>query len=200
MTKLFNFTEGHFDSLLKQKIPLECIFLLEMLVNERDVDNEPYLSYLQRLQRKGYIDGKQQLTEYGTALYKSLFENVVAVKPKRAIVKDDLFEVWWSECYPSTNDFTIEGRHFQGTQRKNIKREDCKRLFAALCNSFAPEDILEATKYHIQTAKEISLKKRQNQLDYIPNSERYLREKYFEPYISKYKANKGKQTIKEFEI
>lgn len=196
MTKLFNFTEGHFDSLLKQKIPLECIFLLEMLVNERDVDNEPYLSYLQRLQRKGYIDGKQQLTEYGKALYKSLFEDVVAVKPKRAVEKNDLFEKWW-ETYPATNDFEINGRHFQGSQVKRVQKAECQKMFNVLSNSYKPEDIIDATAYHIKNAKEVSFKKRENQLTYVTNSLRYLTQKYFEPFIGKLKKE---EKPKEFEI
>jgi hypothetical protein len=197
MTKLFNFTEGQFDSLLKQKIPLECVFLLEMLVNERDVDNEPYLSYLQRLQRKGYIDGKQQLTEYGTALYKSLFEDIVAVKPRRVAEKNDLFEQWW-ETYPMSNDFTINGRHFQGSQMKRMQKAECQKLFNILCNSFKGEDIIAATAYHINNAKEISFKKRENQLTYIPNSLRYIREKYFEAFIKKVAEKSSAPT--DFEI
>lgn len=199
MTKLFNFTEGQFDSLLKQKIPLECVFLLEMLVDKANVDDESYLPYLQRLQRKGYIDGKQQLTEYGTALYKSLFENVVAVKPKIIAIKNDLFEKWW-EIYPATNDFEINGRHFQGSQVKRIQKAECQKMFSVLSNSYRPEDIIDATAYHINNAKEVSFKKKDNQLTYVTNSLRYLREKYFEPYIEKVKKTNKPTASKEFEI
>lgn len=192
MNKLFNFTENHFLSLLKQKIPLDCIFLLEMLINKEDVDSEEFLPFLQRLQRKGYIDVKGELTEYGKGLYDSMSEEAVLVKVKKKVEKNDDFERWW-DVYPATNDFMIHNRHFQGSQKKNIKKDDCKRIFTALCNTYKAEEIIKATEYHIYMAKEISFKKKDNQLTFIPNSERYLREKYFEAYIEKYK-NSGKKT------
>lgn len=199
MSKLFNFTENHFLSLIKQKIPLDCIFLLELIILEENIDSEEYLPFIQRLQRKGYIDGKQKPTEYGAALYKSLFEEVVAVKPKTIVQKNDLFEKWW-ETYPATNDFTINGRHFQGSQTKRIQKDECRKMFAIMCNSFKGEDIIAATAYHINNAKEVSFKRKDNQLTYVTNSLRYLREKYFEPFISKVKEKEQIAASKEFEI
>lgn len=191
MTELFNLPTAHFQSLISQKIPLDCIYLLEMINNGENIDSEEFLSFLQRLQRKGYIDVHLKMTKYGEELYKSLFEEIVAVKVKKAVEKNDDFEKWWS-IYPATNDFEINGKHFQGSQKKNIRKDECKKLFTILCNSFKAEDIIVATEYHINTAKEISYKKRENQLTYITNSERYLRERYFEAYIEKAKNYKPK--------
>lgn len=183
MNKLFNIPTAHFHNVIKQKIPLDCIYLLEMINGEEDVNFEEFLPFLQRLQRKGYIDNQMKMTKYGKDLYESLFQETVAVKPKR-IDKNEEFEKWWA-IYPTTNDFEINGKHFQGTQKKNIRKDECKKLFTILCNSFKAEDIIKATAYHINMAKELSYKKRDNQLTFIPNSERYLREKYFESYIGK---------------
>lgn len=198
MQELFSLSTGNFQSLLKQKIPLDCIYLLEMINNGEETDSEEFLPFLQRLQRKGYIDVHLKMTKHGEELYKSLFEEKVYVKPKKAEKNSD-FERWWA-IYPATNDFEINNKHFQGSQKKNIKKDQCATLFNILCNSFTAEDIIRATEYHIFTAKQISYKKGENQLTYIPNSERYLREKYFEGYIDKYKKLGKKQENKDFEI
>jgi hypothetical protein len=199
MTELFNLSTAHFHSLLKQKLPLDCIYLLEMINNGEEIDSEEFLPLLQRLQRKGYISAHLKMTEYGNKLYNSLFEEIVFIKPKQTIAKNDKFSDWWT-IFPATNDFEINGKHFQGSQKKNIKREECHNIFNILCNSFSPDDIIAGTNYHIQTAKEISFKKKENQLTYIPNSLRYLKEKYFEGYIEKAKKVVKIETSKEFEI
>lgn len=191
--KLFNINEDHFLSLSRKKIPLNALYLLEMIKLEKEPDDESYMPMLQWLQRKGYIDNKQKMTQYGEELYNSLFiegEKIVAKRTKKE--KNTLFDKWWEEIYPATNDFEIEGKHFPGSQKKNVKKEECERLFIVLCNSFRGEDIILATKYHIDMAKRISSKKGENQLTYITNSERYLRERYFEPYIEKAKNYKPK--------
>lgn len=101
------------------------------------------------------------------------------------------FDQWWT-IYPATNDFEINGRHFKGSQKKNVNKGQCKEIFDRYVKLklFLAEDIIRATEYHINLAKELSLKKGENQLTYITNSERYLREKYFEPYIEKSKKKK----------
>lgn len=201
MNSLFNFSVEHFRTLCKQKMPLECIFLLEMIKYEVDVDNQDYITGLQRLQRKGYIDSKGKLTQYGEELYNSMWEDAVETKvQKRKKVDGSKFEEWWA-VYPTTNFFEIEGREFKGTQNKRIKKEECEKLFTLLCVSLSPDDIIKATAFHIQTAKEISYKKKENQLTYIANSERYLREKFFEPYLERAKkAELTAVTKKDFEI
>lgn len=202
MNKLFNFSEKHFQILCKLKLPVDCIFLLEMIKNEEDVSNEEYLPILQRLQRKGYIDVKGILTSYGNALYNSMWEDVteeIIVTKRRIRVEGDKFEQWW-DVYPATNDFEMNGKHFQGTQKKNTGKEEARKLFEAVTLSIPPDDVIKATEYHINMAKEISFKKKENQLTYIPNACRYLREKYFEPYISKFKNVVKTSFPKEFEI
>jgi len=203
MTKLFNFTQAHYSSLCKQKIPLDCMFILEMIKEEQDIDNEEFLPFIQRLQRKGYIDIHNNLTSYGEELYESMKNEVVTeVKTrKRPRVNGEKFDEWW-ETYPATNNFTIQNTDFKGTQNKRIKKDECKRLFNVMCSSeFDPDDVILATKHHLQTAMELSLKRRENQVSFIPNSERYLRERYFEPYIKLYKEKqKTAKSGGDFEI
>lgn len=184
--RIFNIDDGNIRQLIRGKIPLECAYVLEVLNAGGDVGEECN-KFLQYLQRKGYITHKGEVTKYGKALYEGLFQKLEtenAPPAKKALKKDDGdFEKWW-EIYPPTNHFEHKGKTFEGTQKKNVKKEECKKLFFILTNGeFTAHQVIEATKYHINAAKDLSIKKRDNQLNYVPNSERYLRERYFEPYI-----------------
>jgi hypothetical protein len=95
------------------------------------------------------------------------------------------FDEWWA-IFPSTDYFEINGRVFKGSRKMNIKKGECKLIFDRYVELglFLADDIIKATDYHIMLSKEESLKKGQNKLSFITNSERYLRERYFEPYIA----------------
>lgn len=184
---VFNIKKEHFIFLCKNKIPLDCIFIIEMIKKGEDINNEYFLPFIQRLQRKGYLDVHNKITVYGEELYNSLKEDIkeeIAI-PKRNILDKNKFDEWW-ENFPDSNYFTYNGVSFKGTQNKKIQKEQCRKMFNVLSTSlFTADDIINSTKYHISTAMELSIKKRENQLTFIPNSERYLREQYFKPYIER---------------
>lgn len=195
-------SQGHFQNLNKAGLTLNSIYLLEQIINQADIsglDDRHSLSALQTLQRKGYVDIKMQVSQTGLELYQSLDTEILVTKKIKK--QDDKFEEWWN-VYPATDDFEINGRHFKGSQKKNIKKDECLVLFNKLINSgFTPDDIINATKYNIDNAKNLSLRKGTNQLSFITNSERYLREKCFEPFISKVQSKtKISDEPKTFEI
>lgn len=182
----FGFDGAHYSFLKKNKIPVGAIFILECIIKNRVIP-EGGMDDLQWLQRKGYIAlSGLAATLAGEELYCIMFEDNVPAKPakKAATVKNDDFETWW-DIFPATNGFEINGREFKGVRALRQKKEECRRKFFELTQKFKVEEIIGATKVHFQLAKEISWKKGENQLTYIPNSERYLRERVFEPYISK---------------
>lgn len=155
------------------------ILFLQMLANgeEIDLDHPKSAAILSVLERKELILGTE-ITQKGTTIL-----NGIEISSKNSAKKEDLFSKWW-EIYPSTDAFTLDGRKFMGTQSKKLKKVDCKKLFdAAIKEGTSPEDIIRATAYHIEQAKKLSLKKGESQLSYIPNSERYLRNKVYEPFI-----------------
>lgn len=121
------------------------------------------------------------------------FQQPIAVKAEKIASE---FDNWWS-VYPPTNNFEFNGRMFKGTRKMNINKSNCKEIFDRYVSLklFTAEDIIRATDYHINLAKEESYKTGQNKVSYITNSERYLKEKYFEPYIdlSKNKKATGKR-------
>lgn len=191
LNKPFYIDVAHFVRLKKAKIQMEGLYVLHLLMEGIELPPEA-LNSRDWLRRKQYIDDNQAITDWGKELYASLTGEVTDVlkkavnkaKPIGGEEKKDSFEAWWN-TYPASNYFEHKGKTFKGTQAKRQKKEECRKLFIVLCNShFRAEDVIRATKFHIDMAKEESVIRRDNQLSFIPNSERYLREKKFEPFIS----------------
>lgn len=108
------------------------------------------------------------------------------------------FEEWWS-IYPSSNNFTFRSIPFIGTQSKKIKKDDCFDVFCKLTLKFNPDVIIAATSNHVEIAKIESYNKGVNQITFIPNSYRYLKEELFIPFI-KESGEEENKTFKNFEI
>lgn len=183
MKKLFNIKEEHMISLAKAKIPLESIYILGLIKAGKDVPEEMG-KFQQYLVRKAYVDMKGVITEYGIKLYESLFKSPkTIIKTKKQVVKNDDFEKWWL-CFPSTDHFTINGRTFQGTRSMKVGKEKCKQYFTVIINEgILGEDVIRSTEWLIKSAMEKSLRVGQNQVSYIPATERFLRERKFQPFI-----------------
>jgi hypothetical protein len=140
--------------------------------------------------RKMLITDDGRITKLGEE-YLDILNTPVQEEVKAEVRQDSGFDVWW-ETYPSTDYFEYKGRTFQGTQKKHLKKGECKTLFDRMVSLklFTETQIIGATQFHIEMAKQMSLKRGINQLSFIPNSERYLREKVFEPFIKQYEKKK----------
>lgn len=164
----------------------DAISLLLFLKEGEELDEEhPKTKAILNLLERKQLIGEGGLTLLGEEILANLGEEKVIPKLK----KTEFFEEWW-KVYPATDSFVWEGRTFSGTQSKRVKKELCKQHFNKQVNEgILAQDIIEATKYHIEQAKKLSLKKGDSQLSYIANSERYIRERMYEPYIEMCKSN-----------
>ena len=167
-------------------------FLLFLQSGEQLDENHPKTKALLSLMERKELIIESKITVKGEELLNNLDQfGEILIKE----VKIDKFSEWWA-IYPSTDGFVLDGRKFEGSQSKRIKKDVCKKTFNKLINSgLDADDIINATKYHIEQAKKLSLKKGSSQLSYIGNSERYLREAMFEPYIE---LSREQETIPEF--
>jgi len=171
----------------------DAVSLLQFIKDEEELDESHMKtsSILSLLSRKQLVN-EGKLTVLGQELLDSLDLDELAPIKQKAISK---FDEWW-KIYPGTDAFVYEGQTFSGTQSKRTKKDLCKSHFKkAVNNGISEEDIINATKFHVEQAKKLSLKKG-NQLSFIANSERYLRESMYEPYIELSKNVIKEETFK----
>jgi len=169
----------------------DAISILQFIKEQEELDEEHLKtqSILSLLERKQLIN-ENKLTLLGEELLNSLeLEELVSIKK----IKVDKFEDWW-KIYPATDGFTMDGKTFMGTQSKRIKKDACKALFKKIVNEgYSEDDIINATKFHMEQAKKLSFKRGVSQISFIGNSFRYLNEKMFEPYIQSSKVVESKE-------
>ncbi len=187
--KLFNLSPYHFMEVIGKGFDFNYIYLLSLVDEGYEISsfkNSKIEAIIQSLVRKELITDNHKITQTGKDLLEFCNSSKRLQLNKLSENKED-FEKWWSE-YPASNNFSYNGKLFEGSQSKRIQKDDCKILFNKLINSgYKPEDIIGATKYHIELTKKLSFTKKDNQLSYVYNSARYLREKSFEAYIEIYK-------------
>lgn len=177
-------TYNKWKQLAEEGYNSDVIAFLGFLEQGEEIEQEHSKSkaILNMLIRKELITEENKLTLLGKEMLEmansdNLFSPVVIPRAKES------FDEWW-KCYPPTDGFEIDGRTFMPSQSKRIKKDACKAKWKKLLNEgIKAEDIINATAYHIEQVKKISAKKSQNQLSFVPNSERYIREELFIPYI-----------------
>lgn len=205
---MFNYQEVSevlINELKTLRIDLSVYWGMLKIKNEGELNNQ-HKHIFSALKRKMWIDDNLKLNIAGLDVLRQLEE--LEKNPKelksdkiKENFKEEIkekFEEWWN-VYPSTNNFTYRSTHFTGIQSKRIKKEDCFDLFYKLTLKFEPDLIIRATANHIEIAKLESYNKGQNQITFIPNSLRYLREEIFLPFIKEFGEDDNK-TFKNFEI
>lgn len=178
------------ETLKKDNFNLNHLWILHKLEKENIFVDIPETRGLER--RLYILDN--QITERGKDYYYSLITENTLGKSDKKISKDEIneaFDKWWGTrgtegIYPSTDFFIHEGKQFLGVQKKNIKKEDCKSEFRkiVLSGEYTSEEIIQGTSKHIETAKKDSIKKKTNQITFIGNSLRYLKERMFAPFVN----------------
>lgn len=192
-------------AVIQTDLDLGSYLVLELMRNNNSYQGDNYSinAFMKTLLIKGYVS-QNKITDKGLDLLHSVDVIIGEAIPKVPSLKKskDKFDEWWS-VYPATNNFEYKGMKFTGAQTKRIKKEDCKKLFNKLVVlGLDADDIINATKYHIERVKELSYKdfKKANGLTFVANSERYLREKLFEPYIEMAKKPITETLTNTFEI
>lgn len=193
-----NITSQQLEQIYSQGLSMDIVWILQLLDKEVIIIEEAsdkVKNYIQTCLRKQLITEDLKLTLKGQEVIKQLIggEEIKAKKREKS-----QFDFWW-EIYPSTNCFSVKGKSFDGTQKKNIRKDDCRAKFNKYVESgeFTAEDIISATQFHIQMCMDQSFKKKENQLTFCPNSLRYINEKYFEPYIRLSKISKNLDKIEQ---
>lgn len=190
-----NITLEKYIKILDAGYSLDILYLLKLIKDKVDITDvilHPKIEAInQMLLRKQLITDDNGITMSGNELL-SYLEDVDNDKELVKRLKTTDFEKWWV-TYPSSNMFVYKNKTFRGTQSKRIKKVECRQLFNKYLNEgFLADDIINATEYHFQVAKDLSFKEGKNQLSFIGNSYRYLNEKMFVPFIELYKQKATK--------
>lgn len=185
------------EKLRKDKLDLIHLWLLENLIEGTYIE-VPDMNALKR--RLFCLEG--EITEKGKDYYNSLISGTTRSQSQSRDNITEQFNKWWGTreiegAYPSTNAFFYEGRKFSGSQAKKIKKEECRLEFQkiVLSGDFSAEEIIQGTENHILAAKRTSLRKGENQISFIPNSYRYLRERLFSAFIEATTETKKEQRV-----
>jgi hypothetical protein len=176
----------NFKKLMEAGMELSWMYLLELSLLDYDVNvfaTGKLLNVLQTLIRRQLITKEGKITEEGKHVLEEMEEEGRGHVKKRAVEKGTKFKEWWN-VFPISDAFEYKGKTFQGIRRMKTAEMNCEIQFNKLINEgMNADDVINATITHIEQAKSLSYKRGANQLTFIPSSERYLREKCFEPYI-----------------
>lgn len=191
-----------FEEICEQGYDLNMLFIISL--SREDIEgfsSSKIKAWIQTCIRKGLLNPDLTLTLSGRSLLEMSNEQLV-IENAETEKKLDLtieFEKWW-EIFPSTDYFEWKGKTFEGGRALKMnkttgKPNNCKSNFYNIVNEgkYSPEDVIRATKFHVETIKDLSVKKNENKLSYLPNSERYLRQRMFGPYVELSKTTRVKE-------
>lgn len=138
------------------------------------------------LEKYGYIY-EDQITPKGKDLvfeannWEEIYEPMKQAKKVERVYSKE-FEAWW-ETMPSTDNFEIDGKLFQGIRSLRDKKPECQTKFDNLTKFVSAQELIDALKYEVDARIDQSLLRGANQLSFIKNTWSYLHNKSFEPYL-----------------
>lgn len=195
---LFRFGTGDIANIMNEGLDLNMVWILETLARkELSIDIIPsskFSSWVQTLKRKQFLTEAGTVSTKGAALLAQLGATVPGLSTYMPTV--DMFNIWWSS-YPPTATFTYRGVSFTSSQVKRIKKTLCRRAWDEILleGEYTADQIVNGTRNHIAMAMEESVKNKENRVHFIFNSERYIRERCFAPYIETVEAQVNHDTI-----
>jgi len=194
----------NYEEIFEQGYDLNMLFVISLSREEiESFSSSKVKAWVQTCIRKGLLNEDLTITLSGRQLLdlsnRKFTNDEIQTAVKSVIDLSEDFEKWW-EIFPSTDYFEWKGKTFEGGRALKInkttgKPNNCKSNFYNIVNEgkYSPEDIIRATEFHVETIKDLSVKKNENKLSFLANSERYLRQRMFGPYVELSKGKKPKQ-------
>jgi len=189
--ELFTLTIEQFAQVIELGVPLEALFVMECIIQGTNpalhIKSQRLGGITQLLTRKNYLSKEGTITPLGKKFYDTLrcggMELEIAVKE----IKDQSnssFEVWW-KVFPATDGFEYRGQKFEKTRALRTGESVCRILFEknSTTTAYTAEQIIEATKAHLELVKRQSIKTGTNKMSFINNSQTYLRNRIYEAFM-----------------
>lgn len=196
-TPLFHFSTENLFTIITAELDLNLLFALEaeaLGVVTSAIPVSKLAAWRQTLIRKQFLTREGKISTKGAALLAQLGATVPGLSTYRPTV--DLFEIWWN-TYPPNATFTHKGVTFTSSQVKRIKKTLCREHWNELLleGEYTAEQIIKGTSNHIALAMDESVKSKENKIQFVFNSERYIRERCFAPYIKNTESQVNHDTI-----
>lgn len=182
-SNLFQFSKEQIEKIFNEGLDMNTIFMLEVIAKQIDTGKvygtAKALGWTQTLTRKQFLTSEGKVSTKGRSLLLFLSGGEVA----KFHQKEDKFKTWWN-AYPRTAQFKHKGVVFRSVQVKRIKEKECRTLWEeCIAEGYTPDQIIQGTMNHFQTAKDLSVKEKENKVQYINNSYTYLSRRAFVDYI-----------------
>jgi len=182
-------TPYHYETLIKQSISLDQIYLLTLIQNEYDIapmmkESLRLGAILASLIRKGYVDPTtEKITTTGEELLLFLGSPEMT-KLARKVVKTEEFDEWW-KAFPGTDNFVHNGKKFKGSRGLKRSIDDCRVKFNKILaeGNYSARELIDAMKLDVEMKKDKSVTTGENRLSFLQNSLTYLNQRSFEPFI-----------------
>jgi hypothetical protein len=178
----------NFYEILNRGYSLDQMYLL--LSIERGTsgfpDTQRVNSLLQSLVRKGLCTEAFGVTELGREMTALLLSQEAAPPDIRTRRTEGVsFYAQWLKCFPITDGFTWKGRTFPKTRALRKNTEKCRELFARIIREgeYTANDLCNAIIAECLAKMEESVKRGENKMSYVVNSESYLRQRVFEGFV-----------------
>lgn len=182
---LFNVGPAGLSILLESGLELNHLYVLEQIAFSCFIQGHIKLqNWVQTLVRKRYVTPELELTLSGTCLLEEVRHGRRNPMPQYTKA-DDPFELWWKNAYPHTDMFEYNGISFTGTQSKLEDKEGSRKQYWEGINELriTTDDLFWATVCQVDNSKKLSLRSGRSELRYLPNSYRYLKLRYYKPFI-----------------
>lgn len=187
-----NINENQIRALGKVGMNMTHLWILWLLNMAREYDQEaiqvmPNLKEVNLLKNRFLIDHKG-INKAGQDFYKSIVaikeEDISKSKKKKEEkVVDNNFMYWW-DSYPSAT-FNYRGMDFRSSRGLKTNKAVCEMLYnKVIAQGITPEQMLNALNYQVKLMKEESWESGKNKLEYMPNTETYIRQSRYEEFLT----------------
>lgn len=171
-----------FYKIIEEGYSLDHVYMLiEMKRGVIMASGSKASSLLQFLLRKGLCTEDFTVTKAGEQLIE-LATTATSVPVKRMSVDD---YTRWIKAFPLSDGFTWRGKTFTKTRTLRKNSEKTRELFRKVIREgeYTTDDLINAIIAESRAKMEDSVKKGENKMSFITNSESYLRQRVFEGFI-----------------
>lgn len=188
---IIKMSPAQFLELIKKSYSADLVYMLKLIQEGHDI--EPLCKESKKIKAlRNTLVIKSLITESGeiTTVGKSLLEFAESegnesLKKVPTLSEED-FMRWW-KTFPLDSEFEFRDRKFEGSRTLRQNKDKCRLKLDSILKEgkYTLDMLIEALEFQVDQMMAQSYMTNRNQLQYLPNSYRYLNEGLYEPIIEK---------------